>query len=195
MTLAPRRGEETAVRRWLPSRQRRGSDREYADRLTGRARVGSPSSFPLAWTDTGGSSRGRPRSGTALRPLTSLGLPPRPRFQGGLHIDLGEARQLVRLQLSDEVHVGGDDGSEHEVPATRHRIAVKDDGFGASGPLERSVGVAAVYDVGRVGAGAEWLLPGSEREGAAAAKAISDSIGLRRNLPDLLEKGLARLFR
>src|ERR1700691_3355421 len=54
MTLAPRRGEETAVRGWLPSRQRRGTDREFADRLTGRARVGSPSSFPLAWTDTRG---------------------------------------------------------------------------------------------------------------------------------------------
>jgi hypothetical protein len=38
----------------LPSRQRRGSDRDSADRLTGRARVGSPSSFPSACTDTRG---------------------------------------------------------------------------------------------------------------------------------------------
>src|SRR5271167_5036576 len=52
--FAPRRREETAGRGWLPSRQRRGSDRETADRLTGRARVGSPSSFPLACTDTRG---------------------------------------------------------------------------------------------------------------------------------------------
>jgi hypothetical protein len=43
-----KRREGTAGRGWLPSRQRRGSDREYADRLTDRARVGSPSSFPLA---------------------------------------------------------------------------------------------------------------------------------------------------
>src|ERR1700683_551272 len=39
---------------WLPSGQRRGSDRDNADRLTGRARVGSPSSFPSACTDTRG---------------------------------------------------------------------------------------------------------------------------------------------
>src|ERR1700722_14887950 len=101
----------------------------------------------------------------------------------------------VRLQLADEVHVGGDDGSEHEVPAARHRVAVKDDGFRASGDLDRPVRVAAVDDVGWIGAGAEWLLPRREREGATAAEAISDSIGLRRNLPDILEKGLARLFR
>ena len=33
------KARRTAGRGWLPSRQRRGSDREYADRLTGRARV------------------------------------------------------------------------------------------------------------------------------------------------------------
>src|SRR5271166_5251902 len=51
------RREGTAGRGRQPSRQRRGSDRECADRLTGRARVGSLSSFPLAWTDTGGEPR------------------------------------------------------------------------------------------------------------------------------------------
>ena len=54
MTFRATEGEGTAGKGWLPSLQRRGSDREYADRLTGRARVGSLSSFPLASTDTRG---------------------------------------------------------------------------------------------------------------------------------------------
>ena len=39
MTFRAEKARRTAGRGWLPSRQRRGSDREYADRLTGRARV------------------------------------------------------------------------------------------------------------------------------------------------------------
>ena len=39
MTFRAEKARRTAERGWLPSRQRRGSDREYADRLTGRARV------------------------------------------------------------------------------------------------------------------------------------------------------------
>ena len=51
------RAEKARRNRWgrvaaLSSAAR--SDREYADRLTGRARVGSPSSFPSACTDTRG---------------------------------------------------------------------------------------------------------------------------------------------
>jgi hypothetical protein len=52
MTFRATAGEGTAGRRVLPPLQRRASDRECADRLTGRAKVGSPSSFPLALTDT-----------------------------------------------------------------------------------------------------------------------------------------------
>src|SRR3984957_5512632 len=45
MTFRAEKARRTAGRGWLPSRQRRGSDREYADRLTGRARAGCPRLF------------------------------------------------------------------------------------------------------------------------------------------------------
>src|ERR1700756_1063243 len=72
---------------------------------------------------------------------------------------------------------------------------MKDDGFRTSRNLDRTVWVAAVDDVGRVRAGTERRRPRHERECAATAEGISNSIGLRGDLPYVLEKGLARVFR
>jgi allophanate hydrolase subunit 2 len=72
------------------------------------------------------------------------------RGQRCLEIDLHEPGRRVRLQLADQVHVGRDDGAQHEVAAAGDGVAVQHDRFGAARHLDRAVGIAGVDDVGRI---------------------------------------------
>src|SRR6478736_2894605 len=58
-----------------------------------------------------------------------------------------------------QIHVGADDRAHHGVTAAGDGIAVQDDRLGAAGNLDGPDGIAGIHDVGRIGAGAEWLLP------------------------------------
>ena len=54
-----------------------------------------------------------------------------PGREGSRHVDACEPDGRVRLQLPDEIHVGGHHGIDHEVPPAGHGVAVKDDGLHA----------------------------------------------------------------
>ncbi|ENN88470.1 hypothetical protein RHSP_81324 [Rhizobium freirei PRF 81] len=89
----------------------------------------------------------------------------------------------MRLQLRDQIHVGRDHRSQHEIAAAGDGIAMQDDRLRSARHLDRTVGIAAVDDIRRIRAGTEGLLALDEFKLAAAAEAIAHAIGFRRHLP------------
>lgn len=67
----------------------------------------------------------------------------------------------MRLQLTDQIQVSSDHRADHEVAATRNRIAVEHDGLGIARNLDRAVGLAGIDDVRGIGTGPEGLLSGA----------------------------------
>lgn len=81
-----------------------------------------------------------------------------------LHIDSHKPDRSVGLKLTDQVHIGRDNRAEGEVPSARDRIPVQDNWLCTARNLYGPVGVAAVYDVGRIRTGSEGLLAFHELE-------------------------------
>src|SRR5882757_4580374 len=65
------------------------------------------------------------------------------------------------------------------------------DRLAASGPLDRTIGIAGIGDVGGIGARAKWWLTRDELERLATLEAVADPVGFRSDLPGIGEEPLA----
>ena len=108
--------------------------------------------------------------------------------KGLLHVDPFEPDGGMRLQLSDQVHVGGNDGAEGEIAATGNGIAVQDNRLGPARHLDGAIGIPAIDDVRRICTSPEGLFARDEFKRPPALEAIAHPVGFGRNGPFVLEE-------
>ena len=94
----------------------------------------------------------------------------------------------MRLQLSDEIHVGGDNGPEHKISSARDSVTVQDDRLRPAGHLNGTIRVATIDNVAGVGAGTKRRLAINESQRLTTAEPVADAIGFSCDLPRIGEE-------